>query len=209
MKLTRVSSPIIILMLGRAFAAATACRPSRLRRHSRYCRWRVHAARALLHGDHHGKQAHFIPDCSVIIFSWIVESSIHRNLLAIETNRGRATTSAAERAKAIRLGNDNVSASTLGDCPISSRETIMLTKSSAPAMSARDHPASSAIAFGAIALSPATSGERAPPQFCMPHRRTVTRSILRKIKFSTSRPIRITVNRPAKTEGISSWFLAS
>ena len=44
-------------------------------------------------------------------------------------------------------------------------------------------------------------------QFCMPHLRTVAASRLRKIRFSTRSPIRMTVNRPANTVGISSWFL--
>ena len=44
---------------------------------------------------------------------------------------------------------------------------------------------------------------------CMPHLRTVAASILRKIRFSTIRPIRITVNRPANTAGMSSMFLFS
>ena len=43
-----------------------------------------------------------------------------------------------------------------------------------------------------------------PVQFCMPHLRTVLASIVRKITFSTSNPMTITVNRPANTLGISS-----
>jgi hypothetical protein len=46
-------------------------------------------------------------------------------------------------------------------------------------------------------------------QVCMPHLRTVLASIERKIRFSTRRPIMMTVKSPAKTDGISSWFLAS
>ena len=41
-------------------------------------------------------------------------------------------------------------------------------------------------------------------QFCMPQRCTVIRSINLKITFSTNRPIRMIVSRPAKTSGISS-----
>src|SRR5690606_19275017 len=46
-------------------------------------------------------------------------------------------------------------------------------------------------------------------QVCMPQRRTVRFSIVRKIRFSTSRPKSITVSRPANTSGISNWFLFS
>ena len=47
------------------------------------------------------------------------------------------------------------------------------------------------------------------PQLCMPHLRTVRSSMVRNTRFSTTRPIRITVNRPANTLAISSWFLFS
>ena len=46
-------------------------------------------------------------------------------------------------------------------------------------------------------------------QCCMPHLRMVRCSMVRKMTFSTKSPIRITVNRPAKTFGISSRFLFS
>ena len=42
------------------------------------------------------------------------------------------------------------------------------------------------------------------PQLCMPQRRTVRASTLRKITFSTRSPMTITVRRPANTLGISS-----
>lgn len=42
---------------------------------------------------------------------------------------------------------------------------------------------------------------------CIPQRRTVRSSTLRKTTFSTNRPIRITVNKPAKTFAISRSFL--
>src|SRR5690606_21856079 len=51
--------------------------------------------------------------------------------------------------------------------------------------------------------------EKVGSQLCIPHRSTVRRSIARKIRFSTSSPKRITVNKPAKTSGISSWFFFS
>src|SRR5437660_12033377 len=38
---------------------------------------------------------------------------------------------------------------------------------------------------------------------CVPHFWTVLRSMVRKIRFSTIKPITITVNRPANTAGIS------
>ena len=41
-------------------------------------------------------------------------------------------------------------------------------------------------------------------QLCIPHLRTVLSSMVRKMTFSTRSPITITVNRPAKTFGISS-----
>lgn len=47
------------------------------------------------------------------------------------------------------------------------------------------------------------------PQVCIPHLRTVRCSTMRKMKFSTSSPMIITENSPAKTLGISSWFLFS
>src|SRR5438445_9868573 len=40
----------------------------------------------------------------------------------------------------------------------------------------------------------------------VPHFWTVLRSMVRKIRFSTISPMMITVNRPAKTAGISSRF---
>ena len=46
-------------------------------------------------------------------------------------------------------------------------------------------------------------------QLCMPHLRMVRCSMVRKIRLSTSRPMMITVNRPAKTAGMSSRFLFS
>ena len=48
-----------------------------------------------------------------------------------------------------------------------------------------------------------------PSQLCMPQLCTVATSMLRKMRFSTTRPIRITVNRPANTAGMSSMFLFS
>ena len=41
-------------------------------------------------------------------------------------------------------------------------------------------------------------------QLCIPQRRTVRASTVRKMTFSTTSPIRITVKRPANTAGISS-----
>ena len=46
-------------------------------------------------------------------------------------------------------------------------------------------------------------------QLCIPQRRTVRASTVRNMTFSTNSPIRITVNSPANTAGISSWFLFS
>ena len=46
-------------------------------------------------------------------------------------------------------------------------------------------------------------------QLCIPQRRTVRASTVRNMTFSTTSPIRITVNSPANTAGISSWFLFS
>jgi len=61
-----------------------------------------------------------------------------------------------------------------------------------------------------------TERYRSPPNHyddvsydCMPQRRTVIASMLRKIRFSTARPIRITVSNPANTAGMSSMFLFS
>src|SRR5262245_55464002 len=48
-----------------------------------------------------------------------------------------------------------------------------------------------------------------PGHSCIPHRLTVRSSIVLKITCSTKRPNRITVRSPAKTSGISSWFLCS
>ena len=46
-------------------------------------------------------------------------------------------------------------------------------------------------------------------QACMPHLRTVRRSMTRKTRFSTIRPMMMTVRSPAKTAGISRVFLFS
>src|SRR5665647_1693061 len=46
--------------------------------------------------------------------------------------------------------------------------------------------------------------EIAPGYDCKPQRLTVTRSMVRKIRFSTTSPITITVNNPQNTPGISS-----
>src|SRR4051812_34865711 len=44
---------------------------------------------------------------------------------------------------------------------------------------------------------------------CIPHLRTVRRSMVANTTFSTKRPMRMTVKRPAKTLAISNWFLFS
>ena len=64
----------------------------------------------------------------------------------------------------------------------------------------------------AVAGTPLVTAMRVVPvagRDCMPQRRTVAISMLRKNRFSTNRPIRITVNRPANTAGMSSMFLFS
>ena len=59
--------------------------------------------------------------------------------------------------------------------------------------------------LGSLALlTPALAG-----QLCIPHLRTVFSSMLRKMKFSTTRPMMITENSPANTLAISGRFLFS
>ena len=62
---------------------------------------------------------------------------------------------------------------------------------------------------GTFMTSSSASSISGNHQDCMPQRRTVPDSIDRNTTFSTSKPMTITVNRPAKTLGISSWFLFS
>ena len=52
-------------------------------------------------------------------------------------------------------------------------------------------------------------GRASGAQRCIPHRYTVRSSTLRKMTFSTVIPMRITVNRPAKTWAVSRFWLFS